>query len=144
MAEYDQNSEVKHVAGVSHAAITATTTTSAAIDTLGYESVTLLASSGSATMDGSFTVALTEGDTSGGAFTAVATGDMIGGSATTPFGLVFAIGDEDLHLRAGYRGKKQWVKVVVTETAANTTGVIGGSILLGNPKTIPVTAQNAV
>jgi hypothetical protein len=142
MAEYDLHTGVKHVAAVAPAVITATTTTSATIDTKGFESVEVLSYSGSAAMDGSFSVAVHESDASASGFAAAADADVIGGTSTTPPVLNTPIGEESLNLRMGYIGKKRYIRIVVTELTANTTGVIGASVLLGNPSTGPVINQN--
>ena len=137
MSEYDGVSNVKVVEAVPAAVIVATTTTGVEVDTLGFESCTFVLQIGAAALDGSFTVAVQEDSATGMAgATAVPADNVIGDLP------VLSIGDQNKLFRVGTRGKARFQRIVLTETAANSTGIISALAILGHPKSAPVAAQS--
>lgn len=86
MSAYDLVNNVK--------VVFATADDGAVVDTLGFESLTVAAASG--------TISLTECDTAAGTFTAVADEDLIKPEKTAASGAA---------VKVGYRGHKQFVKI---------------------------------
>lgn len=107
-----------------------TSHTSAAIDTLGFDSLALLVTIGACT-NGGFTFKLTECDTVGGSYTDVAAVDQVG---TLP--AVTLDESPNAYSRAGstigvsYVGNKRFVKVDNTVTGSPGAGIIAGVIAI--------------
>jgi len=115
------------------AAARTTTTTGTAVDTLGYEEVFIVIATGTIT-DGTHTFSLTECDTSGGTYTAVAAADIIAGS--TGSGANGAVVDttaahDNALLVFGYRGNTRYLKVVCTVTGTPSTGGVYSAAVVG-------------
>ena len=131
MAEYDFNSLTKSVVGLIPVSSTSNATvTGPVVDTLGYESVTCILSVG-AVGSGSVSFSLTECATSGGSYTAVAAADVIGSTTADSAALTLTTTTATL----GYRGKKQFIKMVMAGTY--TTTLSSGVVLLAMPKRVP-------
>lgn len=88
------------------------------IDLAGYDSAMIVWGVGVVT-DGIYAIEIQECDTSGGSFTAVAAADLIGtektGVTTTNDNAVYVV---------GYKGSKRYIRYVITETGAGSTGGI--------------------
>lgn len=86
------------------------------IDTLGFESLTVAAASG--------TITLTECDTANGTFTTVSDEDLIKPAKTAaPAAAV----------KVGYRGHKQFVKVKIAKDSA-ISATVSAVVILGNAR----------
>lgn len=106
-----------------------TTTTSVAVDLDGYESCEFLIASGVVT-DGAYAVLVTECDTTGGSYTAVADADLIGTEALA----AFALTDDGEVRKIGYKGSKQFVKVALVSTATTSGGLFSAVAILGHAR----------
>lgn len=111
------------------AAARTTTTTGNAVGVAGYESVTICILTGTVT-DGTGTWSLTECDTVGGTYTAVAAADMIG----TPVVTDTTSTHDSAGFIFGYRGTKPFIKVVCTMAGTTTGQVYSAGVLLGHPR----------
>lgn len=136
MASQDIASSVK-VTGAFNpaAALTANAANNGVIiDTQGFESVMVALQSGVIT-DGAFAYKLQEGDVSNLSDAAdVATTDYI-----TSFGTgSFALTDDNVTKKIGYRGAKRYVRVVITQSGATTGGFISALAILSAAKNTPV------
>lgn len=135
--EFDLHSFIKAVFCIEAAVHTATTTNGASIDMSqngGFESLEYIISVGAA-IDGDFTVSCEESDDDS-VWAAVPTDEVLG---TNPVVIVTA--HTDSVARIGSIGKKRYQRCVLTETAANTAGIVGVNAILGNPKVGPVAGQ---
>jgi hypothetical protein len=133
MASIDLKTNIGDNLALNNTAITSdTTTVGNEIDTAGFESVTFIAQVGVVT-DGTYTPSITESDTSGGTFTAVATDFLIGTEAAA------ALTASNTTSMIGCVGKKRYVKFSIVSTAT-TSGVAAASALaiLGSPRHAPV------
>ena len=136
MAEYDLVSRLKVVptiAVASHDAIA----TGADVDTKGFESVMIERTCGA--LGGGtagFIVEHADDDGAGSpdTYTAVADADLIGTEADL---LAADTVDDGLVATLGYIGKKQWVRVKLTEDVTMTTCLLGVNVVLGNPRVVP-------
>lgn len=122
------------------AAVATATVTSSAVNMQGYDSLCILFDIGNSgdTLSGSvlWTLSLTECDTSGGTYTAVAAADIIGPGASY---VIDAPSEDSLPVKFGYKGNKQFVKGVATATGTHTNGTpIGIIALQGKPGLAPV------
>ena len=114
-------------------AVRTSTATSAAIDLTGYDSCEIVVHVGAWT-DGTHTFSLTECATSGGSYTAVAAGDIVG---TPP--APAASGDANKVTKFAYVGTKRFIKVVCTVTGSPSTGAAtGATVVRGSARTHPV------
>lgn len=95
---------------------------SAAIDTAGFESVTVIAQMVVFT-SGAGKISISECDTSNGSFTAVAESDLI--NAPKSMATAGAVS------KVGYRGHKQFIKVKIAKDSA-TSATVGAVVILGN------------
>ena len=120
---------VKPVTMVEAQAATGTTTGSA-VDSFGFESLTIIVSAGSVTSD--LTVTVKESDSASTGFTNVAADDLFGSFST------ITSGDSNKQFWVGYFGKKRYVKVSLSGGA--DVAVTG---LLGHPKQAPTLGPNA-
>jgi hypothetical protein len=107
-----------------------TTQTGATVDTLGYQSATVILNPNTVT-DGVFTPKLTESDSASSGFSDVAAGDLDGAfaalAAATP-------------QTVGYTGSKRYLRVVITATGSPATGAkFAAGVLLSDPQYAPVT-----
>lgn len=138
MANRDFTAEIKAVVGVAPAILTASST-SAAIDTRGYDKVLIVATLGTATITptttNKFTLKVKECSSSNGTFTAVSATNLINSlSATTigAFGIVDTTAKPSTTFKASYVGNKRWIRVGATMggTAALRTciTVVGGNL----------------
>lgn len=115
---------------------TDTTTASAAIDLQGCEGALILIHSGviaGTTGQNVYTPLITECDTSGGSFTAVADADLINTEASA---VQDAITDSTVK-KIGYKGTKRYIKVSIVSTAFTTAGGIAGAIVLRQVNDLP-------
>lgn len=127
------------------------TTKGLAVDTAGYESVTCEATVGNSadTLSGSvyITVQMLESDTTADAdFSAVATGDMIGGTqgAAGEIAVINAPTEDQVVVMAGYRGTKRYVRVDFVRTGNHATGTpCSANVLLSHARTTPAGACSA-
>ncbi len=140
----DLSSNINVISAVEPVAVgtTGTGKTSAAIDLQNYESAVVEVSYGAVTATAAvFTVALTEGATTGGSFTAVADADLVGTELAA--GLAAAVrvdgSTEKVTKRVGYIGAQRYIKVQVSSTATAGTP-IGANVIRGNPRSHPATA----
>lgn len=128
MASRDLVHNIEIVQAVAPAVLTATNT-SAAVDTGGYESVTVAINTGAIAGSGLFAPKLQESDTTtSGDFTDVAAGDLLGSfpddlAATSVY-------------KVGYLGSKRYVRTVLT-LVSGTSIAAGATIVLGNPRNAP-------
>jgi hypothetical protein len=106
-----------------------TAITGDALDMQGYESLAVLFDVGNSgdTLSGSlyWTLTLTECDTSGGSYTAVASGDYLGGVVSH---VIDAPTEDSNVFMLGYKGSKRYVKAVATATGNHSTGTPLGMI----------------
>lgn len=107
--------------------------TSPVIDRRGYESVEfVLSAGGSASAADTVTPVVTECETSGGTFTSVANGDLIGSEAALT--LATAAGQAK---SIGYRGNKRYLKLKLYGTGT-ATALVAANAVLGKPYLAPV------
>lgn len=107
--------------------------TSGVIDRRGYESAEfVMGAGGSATVADTVTPVITECATSGGTFTSVADGDLIGDE--TALTLATAAGQSK---SIGYRGNKRYLKIKLWGTGT-ATALVHADAILGNPYKAPV------
>lgn len=130
MASRDLKNNIKTVAAVAPAVLTATNT-SAAIDTLGFESATVSILTGAIAGSGDFTPKLQHSDTTtGGDFVDVPAADLIGSFvATLEAASVY---------RVGYKGAKRYVRTILTLNSG-TSIAAAASVILGHPRNAPTT-----
>lgn len=108
--------------------------TGSAIDLAGYRTAMVVWGVGVVT-DGTYAIEVQESDTTtAGDFTAVAAADLIGtektGVTTTNDNAVYTV---------GYKGHKRYIRYVITETSAGSTGgVMEVIVLKGLPAHAPV------
>lgn len=132
----DQIHELQIVSSIDAALVAAAgTTTGDPVDTLGFRSATAFLSVGTVT-DGTHAVTLKECDTSGGSYTDVAVGDIVGGAQ-----FVALVSDTDQVI--GYQGSKRFLKVVDVVTGGATGAQLAAVIVLGRPRSKPTTATLA-
>ena len=123
MSAYDLVNNIKVVNAVNSAALTGDSSESAAIDTAGFESVTVIAQM-SAFTSGAGKISISECDTSNGSFTAVAESDLI--NAPENMATAGAVS------KVGYRGHKQFIKVKIVKDSA-ISATVGAVVILGHP-----------
>lgn len=128
MASRDLVDNIEIVQAVAPAVLSATNT-SAAVDTGGYESVTVAINTGAIAGSGLFAPKLQESDTTtSGDFTDVAAGDLIGSFPAD-------LGASTVY-KVGYLGGKRYVRTVLT-LVSGTSIAAGATIILGNPRNAP-------
>lgn len=128
----DLYNNIKIVKALAPVAVSADNTGSA-IDLAGYNSAVIVWSVGTVT-DGTYAIEIQESDTTtAGDFKAVADADLIGTEKTG----VKSDTDEDV-FAVGYKGNKRYIRYVITETAAGSTGgIMAVNVILGNPAHAP-------
>lgn len=124
MSAYDLVNNIKVVNAVDSAALTDDSSESAAIDTAGFESVTVIAQM-SAFTSGAGKIYISECDTSDGSFTAVAESDLINAPESMAAASVVS--------KVGYRGHKQFIKVKIAKDSA-ISATVGAVVILGNAR----------
>jgi len=136
--EQEIHGKIKAVHSIPHQVHTATTTNGASIDTKGFESCEHIVHV-SVALNGSFTLEVQQAPDNGsgaaGAFAAVPAAEVIGTA------LVISIADANKVFRIGSIGKERHQRVVLTETAANSAGVLGVTTILSNPRNAPTDEQ---
>lgn len=124
MSAYDLVNNIKVVNAVNSAVLADDSDESSAIDTAGFESVTVVAQM-SAFTSGAGKISISECDTSNGSFTAVAESDLI--NAPENMAAVGAVS------KVGYRGHKQFIKVKIVKDSA-ISATVGAVVILGNAR----------
>ena len=124
MSAYDLVNNIKVVNAVKAAELTADSSESAEINTAGFESVTVIAQM-SAFTSGAGKISISECDTSGGSFTAVAESDLI--NAPESMAAAGAVS------KVGYRGHKQFIKVKIAKDS-EISATVGAVVILGNAR----------
>jgi hypothetical protein len=137
--EYDLHSNIKVVFAIEPVIHTAHAV-GAEIDTIGYESCEFVIVVGDA-IDGDFAAELHQDEDDGagspvGVWAAVPAAEILG---TLP---IITTSDTDVVFRVGSIGKMRFQRLTLTETDANTAGIIGAVAILGNPVTKPVADQS--
>lgn len=135
----DMHSNIKIVRGVGPAAVgttgAANGTLSAFVDRQGFESVEFVIGRGvSASAVDVITPVILEGDATGGSFTSVADGDLLGTEAAVATALT---GNAAAVSKLGYRGNKRYLKIRLYGTGT-ATSLVDAKVLLGNPHLSPV------
>lgn len=125
----DHVHNIATVTAVEPAVLTATTT-SAALDLLGFDSATVIVNSGAIVSAGDFTAKLQESDTTtSGDFTDVAAAHLLGSLPASLAASSVA--------KIGYRGFKRYLRVVITKNSG--TSIAAGAVLIkGNAADKPV------
>lgn len=117
---------------------TSTTTESDAIDLAGYEGALICFHAGAIAGSSSANVLLpliTECDTSGGSYTAVADADLIGTEAAAAHNG----GTDSTVTKIGYVGAKRYIKVALVSTATTTAGaLVAATVIKGAALVKPV------
>lgn len=124
MSAYDLVNNIKVVNAVNSDALTDDSDESAAIDTAGFESVTVIAQMAAFT-SGAGKISISECDTSDGSFTAVAESDLI--NAPESMAVAGAVS------KVGYRGNKQFIKVKIAKDPV-ISATVGAVVILGNAR----------
>lgn len=124
MSAYDLVNNIKVVNAVNSDVLTDDSDESAAIDTAGFESVTVIAQM-SAFTSGAGKISISECDTSDGSFTAVAESDLI--NAPESMAVAGAVS------KVGYRGHKQFIKVKIAKDS-EISATVGAVVILGNAR----------
>lgn len=138
MPNRDFQAEVKVIPGVLPAILTASST-SAAIDTRGFDKVLITAILGTATITptttNKFTLKVKECSSSNGTFTAVSATNLLNslsGTTIGAFGIIDTTAKPSTAFKAAYVGNKRWIRVGATMggTAAlrAAIAVIGGNL----------------
>jgi hypothetical protein len=132
MASKDLHNNVKLSPALNPgAAITGNaTTTSAIIDTQGFESLEFAVQSGLIT-DGSFACTVYEGDAANMSDEAVAT-ELLGAAPA------FAATDDNAVKKVGYRGSKRYVRLKVVQAGATAGGFLAATAVQGHARNAPV------
>lgn len=129
-------SDIDTVTVLAPQAVTATTT-SDPVDLSTHNKVTMLFAIGvDAALDGSnfWTLTLTESDTVGSGYTTVAAADVDDGTASPSASiLVNAVAEDDTTYKLGYKGNKNFLKAVFTETGT-LSGPIGATAILSESR----------
>jgi len=108
------------------------TTTSAIIDTQGFDATELVVQSGTIT-DGSFTGTVYEGDASNMSDeAAVAAADLLGSNPT------FAAADDNVVKKVGYIGNKRYIRIKLVQAGATSGGFLAGSAVQSDARNNPV------
>ena len=116
--------------------------TGVAVDTLGFESIMMIAHqgiSGDTLAVGLYwEITFEENDvTTAGSFTHIADADLAGGAHQVR---INAAAEDPTTIVRFYRGKKRYVRIVWTETGTHTTGTpIAGIVILSQPIQMPQT-----
>jgi hypothetical protein len=98
-------------------------------DTLGFDAVNFFIISGTlADADATFTVEISEADTTNGSYTAVADADLIALEST----VAFAFGDDNIVRQIGVKPRKRYLRVVVTP--ANNTSAAAFTVVVNGVK----------
>lgn len=127
MAAYDMVNNIKVVNAINGQTLTNDSADSAAIDTAGYESVTVVAQMAAYTSGGA-KISLSECDEESGSYTPVAVDDLINQPATmNKAGAIDSV---------GYRGNKRYLKVKIAKVSSISADV-GAAVILGHPKHKP-------
>lgn len=124
MSAYDLVNNIKVVNAINSVALTDDSEESVAIDTAGFESVTVIAQMADFA-SGAGKISISECDTSNGSFTAVAESDLI--NAPKSMAAVGAVS------KVGYRGHKQFIKVKIVKDSA-ISATVGAVVILGNAR----------
>lgn len=123
MSAYDLVNNIKVVNAINAAAITGDSSESSAIDTAGFESVTVVAQMAAFT-SGAGKIQIFESETSAGSFTAVADEDLI--NVPEKMATAGAVS------KVGYRGHKQFIKVKIVKDST-ISATVGAVVILGHP-----------
>ncbi len=127
----DLNSNISPAVSIAPDGNRTATVEGAGVDLNGFESASILFNFGTVT-DGTWTPSVEESDDNV-TFTAAAAGAVLGTLTA-----VTSANDEAVQ-KAGYIGGKRYVRAVVTETAASTTGAkFSALIVRGHPASAPV------
>ncbi len=105
------------------------TLTSAAVDLTSFDAAMIVVNAGAIVTSGSVTPSLTECATSGGTYTAVAAGDILG---TVP-----AVLAANTTYKFSYIGTKPFIKVVLTFNSG-TSVAVAANVIEGRPARHPV------
>lgn len=124
MSAYDLVNNIKVVNAVNSTILASDSDESVAIDTAGFESVTVIAQM-SAFDSGAGKISISECDTSNGSFTAVAESDLI--NAPERMAAPGAVS------KVGYRGHKQFIKVKIVKDS-EISATVGAVVILGNAR----------
>jgi len=132
MASKDLHNNLKFTPAINPAAaITGDgTTTSAIIDTQGFESLEFSCQSGVIT-DGSFTGSVYEGDASDMSDEAVAT-ELLGSAP------VFSASNDNVVKKVGYRGGKRYVRIKFVQAGSTSGGFLSCVAVQGHARNSPV------
>lgn len=134
MAQKDLKNNLKVVIAIAPQTIaTNTTTTGSIVDTLGYESVTVIPFSATIT-DGTFTPVINDGDNSALSDEAVVVDDFLIGTEALA-ALVAA--DDNATKKLGYVGKKRYIRPDLVSTGTSSGGLVGVMVILSDAITQP-------
>lgn len=129
----DLRSNISPAVSVAPAADRTATISGAAVDLSGFDSAAAIAHFGAIT-DGGWTPSLEESDTGafGGEENAVVAADQVGA-------FVEAVGaNDDTVQQVSYIGTKRYIRMVITESTASTTGAeFSGLVVRGHPHLAP-------
>lgn len=134
MASKDLQGVVSVVPAIAPQALaTNMTTTGFTIDTVDYESVLFVATTGFVT-DGEFTFSVEESDLADMSdATVVPQADLSSLASVT----ALAAAQSNIARRLAYRGSKRYVRALVTQTGATTGGILSCVCVLGHPDISP-------
>ena len=124
----DLDKEISTSVSVAQGALKTTTTTGTGVDTSGFNSVAVLLLPGAIT-DGTHTPSIEESDASGSDYSTVAAADLSGTPAALTANTIQEI---------GYKGRKRYVRVVVTVSGSPATGgYYGAYVVRGGARSLP-------
>lgn len=140
MPRHDLHNSIKVARAFDPRSITSdTTTVGTEIDLAGYETCEFAIAYG-ALADTDIVPELTECATSGGTFTAVADGDLLGTEAEAGTTQAAA----SVTKKLGYRGSKRYVKLTMVTTSTTGANLVGALAVLGGKSNMRVEPDGAV
>lgn len=131
MKHFDSYHDSKGELGLAQQTIsTDTDTNGATINKAGFKALLFVIYSQTLT-DGAYAIKVQESD-NGSAWSDASSDFVLG------FGLSFALADDDTIKRIGYKGSKQYARIVVTSSATTTGGLFSAMAVLSSPDHSPV------
>lgn len=131
----DQSREISVAQSIAPGVKT-TTQTGTGVDLQGYDSATVVVTTGTLT-DGTYAITLEESDASGSGYAAVAAADTVDGDGDGTILPTLAATDDNVTVEIGYKGTKRYIRPVVTLAGITSGGALAAIVIRGHKRKVP-------